>query len=222
MLTAMGALVLGLLSARRDNQALEAKSSVLKKENARLRIELGELTIYDQQKIYAIRMPGSPPNTYAYRVYLPSGDTYQVGFPIDGVPGNVVKGLKPGKHLFSFSFLEQPKSWPWKFTMKRLTEDVPERAGSAGGSVDKKDLDFAKWIFSVRGVGEETQIETDLRKKLVLMDLRGTMNIVDSAGYSKALKRRDPNLLSSGTINDSITGLLWIDRASNRQSNVSE
>ena len=61
MLTAMGALVLGLLSARRDNQALEAKSSVLEKENARLRIELGELTIYDQQKIYAIRMPGSPP-----------------------------------------------------------------------------------------------------------------------------------------------------------------
>ena len=97
----MGALALGLFSSWRNNRAIEARAaeveasmSVLEDENARLRAEQGELTIDDERKVYAIRLPDLPKNTWAYRVYLPPGDTYFVAESVNGLPTGTYEPLR--------------------------------------------------------------------------------------------------------------------------------
>jgi hypothetical protein len=233
-LMVLGALFFGLLSARRQNrkivarsQQLEATMATLEYENARLRNELGELTIHDQQKIYAIRSPYLPKNTWTYRVYLPRGDTYFVAGCVNGLPtGNykplkidetppntitlsgfslgkttgIAKGLKPGKYLVSLSVFEDSGTWRWKLSTKRLSESG-SNSGS-GGSALKKDSDGWPYsrelgMFACGGLNE-SQSETDLKQPLVLLDFRYARPNVDT------------------TSNESpYGGLVWIDRVSN-------
>ena len=59
----------------------------LREELSRLRQELGYLAVEDENKIYAIQLPGPESNSFRYRIYLPKNRKFNIHLRILTVPG---------------------------------------------------------------------------------------------------------------------------------------
>lgn len=167
--------------------------SPLQQEVRRLRKELGQLTIDDANKIYAIRVPSSDLDTNRFRVYLPKNRKFILGSRIQTIPGRLqsqsrkdwlesLSGIGSTSTIDSGEFTidvevkrDNEKADHWN-----LYHSINGRGGGHVGSEMPWLNDRRRWTTEA-DAGFDQQTERDADEGLVLFELRQG-NIKELAG----------------------------------------
>jgi hypothetical protein len=106
----------------------------LRAEVRRLRNEVGELSIDDRTKVYAIRIPTKEPLSWKWRVWLPDatggvihfhfGEVARDGFPDSHHSSGL--GLHAGEHVIELKVFRDPVSGKWKASCAGTTTTLSE------------------------------------------------------------------------------------------------
>jgi hypothetical protein len=131
------------------------RNRFLETENRRLRNEVGALSVEDETRFYAIKLPTDNALEWAWRIWIPEGRRYQVHtasgpVPKEGFPqmrATVTIG-QPGEHVVRYRIERDPRDNHWQGTMK-----------AGGASVGKFEQPWVEWgnrTSMTGGVGTST------------------------------------------------------------------
>lgn len=128
----------------------------LREEVARLRREVGELTVEDPTKLHAIRVETENELEWKWRIWIPEGASYRLrshGGPIpkEGYPtdGGTTYLRKPGEYIIRYVIRRDPRDGRWNGSLH-----------SPRGSVGKDHQPWVEWnsrVSMTAGVGQSTQ-----------------------------------------------------------------
>ena len=161
----------------------------LREENARLRDEVGELTIEDDSKFHAILTPQSNHSelTYKWRIWIPLGKSYQLRYesraiPKQGFPSGhgTIAIMEPGEQWIEYCIFRDADSGKWH-------DMLQTRQVSVSGTFQ----DWPDWPSRMGGgtaVGDTTRVfDPDQRIELArwhVSQAKSSAQIEDpSAGY---------------------------------------
>ena len=170
--------------------------SPLQQEVRHLRQELGHLTIDDENKIYAIRVPSRDSDTNRFRVYLPKNRKFILGSRIQTIPGRVPSqsrkdwleslsgiGSKSSIDSGEFTIDVEVKRDAAKGDHWNLHHSINGQGGGFVGSEMPWLNDRRRWTTEA-DAGFDQQTERDADDGLVLFELRqGNLKEL-TGGYS--------------------------------------
>ncbi len=189
LLTAIAALA---VSVWRQSFEIEP----LRQEVRRLRQEVGQLTIDDENKIYAIRVATADLDVHRYRVYLPKNRRFSLNSRIVTIPGKLnsqsrqewfasLRGSGGSSSIESGEFTIDSQVRPGDETPDQwdLIHSINGRGGGANGAVMPWLNDRRVWTTAEEAqLGK--QIELDANDGLVLFALRKGKMQETHGGYS--------------------------------------
>jgi hypothetical protein len=150
----------------------------LRAEVRRLRDEVGELSMDDKAKLYAIRVRAGEDFTWKWRVWVPEGRAYEIRYAGDQIPKQgfpratgMISFNQPGEHWIEYRISRHARSGDM---MGELTANV----GSVGGGEQKWVSD--SWVSTGDGVGTTTE-EFDPGQPVVLTRNRISTTVNDSS-----------------------------------------
>jgi len=150
----------------------------LRAEVRRLRDEVGELSIDDEAKLYAIRVRAGEDMTWKWRVWVPEGRAYEIRYVGDQIPK---QGFPRASGMISFN--QSGESWI-EYQISRdarsgaMTGELTTNGGSVGGG--EQAWVSGSWVSSGDGVGTSTE-EFDPRQPVVLTRNRVSTTANDSS-----------------------------------------
>lgn len=114
----------------------------LRKEVFGLKQELGYLSVKNENKIYAIRVPGLQSDVYRYRIYLPENRKFKIKTRLFNIPG-----IKPG---------QTRQEWLASLAGSGMSSTIEGGERTIDVSVvpdlEKKD----QWLLKYRTIGKES------------------------------------------------------------------
>lgn len=156
LLMTIAALAIGLVVVGRNNRRLEEANQSLAVENRRLRDEVGELSIDDPKKLYAIRIETDSYLDWRWRIWIPKGRTYRLRcvageVPAEGRPqerGGTIMLYDDGDQVIRYQIRRDPRDGKMYGSLS-----VP------GASVSKDEhawVEWGSWTSTTGGVGTST------------------------------------------------------------------
>ena len=113
----------------------------LRAENRRLRNEVGELSINDPAKFYAMAVPMDEPFTWKWRVWIPAGRRFDLNYTSENIPSagfpnpnGAFENLPPGEHVVVYRIRKDPIDGHWK-----------ERVLCNSSSMGEREQDWVAW-----------------------------------------------------------------------------